>query len=228
VALPGRLRPAQVVGILAVLTVTMAFVTGYWVWGPTLRESRGQRGATVGMASLALVDGGARGTYDAVVRDVWRDAVTELNRFGAVVGERDLRRIASVAGGLRVRFDVLAIDVRYLEPPAGMRGLHGSLLRAVERSAAMFEWAEALASDPLDEDAATSNAELLAAAAQQARAAYEEAQRQANALQPALSTQVWRDIERIAALAAEQRTRRPGSGGWSSREGRWGRGAAQW
>jgi len=147
------------------------------------------------------------GAYAAVVRDIWGSATVALRSFHAAVAERNLRKIAGAARDLRIRFDVLAIDARYLEPPAEMEHVHQSLLTAIDRSSAMFDRADALAANALDEDTAIRNAELLSAAAKQARAAYESVQAESDGLALALSASVWSDVEAIAEIADEQRRR---------------------
>ena len=222
--MPTRLRPVQVMAILSVLVISLAAVTGYYVWHPPWSADGARRGATAGGASMAMLSGDADSAYRMAVRDVWRTAMTGLERFRIAMATGDLQRIARAAGELRVEFDVLAIDVRYIEPPASRESMHRSLLRSIEQSAAMFERAEALASDPLDEDAVTSNAELLSAAAQQARAAYEGARAEAGRMGLGGSTSVWGHLDAIATLAREERMREAEGGGRPGSVRGWGAG----
>ncbi|MFQ5808130.1 MAG: hypothetical protein ACE5JM_00810 [Armatimonadota bacterium] len=201
--MPRHLPPAHVMAIVLVLGISLAAITGYYAYGPGPRGSQAGAAMGTGGASMAMMETGGDRAYEVIVKDVWRDAMTALEHFGLVVAGGDLSEIADAAGETRVQFDVLAIDVRYARPPEAMESAHRALLTAIERTATMLHWAEALAADPLDEDAVTRNAELFSVAAQQARAAYEEAE--AGLSDRRVRTSVWDEMGRIAALVRERR-----------------------
>jgi regulator of protease activity HflC (stomatin/prohibitin superfamily) len=214
-AMPRHLPAAHVMAIVLVLGISLAAITGYYAYGPTLSGSQARAVGGTGGASLGTMAADGAPTYEAVARPAWRDAVAALERFRSVVAAGDLVQIAAAAGEIRVQFDVLAIDVRYAHPPEEMESAHRTLLTAIERTATMFDRAEALAAEPLDRDAATRNAALLSVAARQARAAYQEAE--AAGAEPRISMGVWDEMDRIAKLVEDRRhheaetTDRPGT-----------------
>lgn len=90
--MPLGLRPRQIVAILSVLVVSLAAITGYYVWRPLPYGGSQGSAATPGIASMAMVDGDAEDTYVTAVEDVWRNAMAELERFRTVVVRRNLRK----------------------------------------------------------------------------------------------------------------------------------------
>ncbi len=224
--MPRQLPLAQVTAVVAVLAVSMAIITGYFLGRPAAQQDDGRGVGTAGIASVATAGGPDGKAYTTAAKGIWRRAMGGLEGLHSVVATDDLERIAGVAGELRVQFDVLALDALYLEPSAQMADAHESLLRALKESATMLGRADALASEPMDEDAAVSNAELLYAAAQQARSAYQKTAAEMPGLK--LSTRVWDGLPRIAELAATERSREPEQDEWSSTTRRWTSPAREW
>jgi hypothetical protein len=224
--MPRRLPLAQVTAVVAILAVSLAIITGYFLGRPAAQQDDGRGVGTAGVASVATAGGPDERAYTTAAKGIWRRAMGGLEGLNAVVATDDLERIAGVAGELRVRFDVLALDALYLEPPAEMEGAQESLLRALEQSATMLGRADALASEPMDEDAAVSNAELLYAAAQQARSAYQNVAAEMQGLK--LSTSVWDGLPRIAELAATERSRQPAQDEWPGTTRPWTAPAREW
>ena len=216
------LRSARLTVILAVVAVSLAGITGYFVGRPPESPQAGRHVAAPGPASMAGSEGEAQRAYELSVRELWGSVARGLVRFEIAVEGGDLAKISSTAGELRVNFDVLAIDLRRLQPPKALEGLHGSFLAAIEHSATMFERADALAANALDADASTANAELLSAAAQQAEAAFESLRTQATDVLPRLNSDVWQDVTTISSLAAQKRTRQPQDAERSRPTGHWG------
>ena len=224
--MPRRLRLGQVTAVMAVLAISMAIITGYFLGRPASYQDDRRGIGTAGVAAIATAGGTDEKAYTTATKDIWHRAMGGLEDLRAVVATGDLERIASVAGELRVRFDVLALDALYLDPAAQMEDAHESLLRALKESATMLGRVDALASNPKDEDAAVSNAELLYAAAQQARSAYQKVAAETPGLK--LSRGVWDGLPGIAELAEAERRRQPEQGERPSTTRRWTAPAPEW
>lgn len=212
VSAPGmRLYPPLPIVLLCVILLPLVGIAAYYASKRFAPAARSSAASSARMAPTAMIPDQGDDAYVMAVQDIWGKAMVAFQRFGSATSEGNLRDIAEVACELRIELDVLGLDAYDVEPPTDMASAHKSLLAALDHFSLVFERAETLASNPLDEGAAGRSAELLSAAAQQARSADAALRAEIDELEPLLSVEVWTHVNAVGEMAKEARRSALGS-----------------